>query len=361
MRESHRRSRSTLSRITQPPFRYDSVGFDNAILIESIEFSEFKLSEVAGFNLNDKFAGQENNLYWTETEGVEVSHNGGGLEDGATVVTVNTDSASLVKSSIRMTTVGYEKISLTYKLAEAGISKVYVGLTIGVEETIYTYEVAVGEEFQTIELPVTASGDASKLTVSFEGTGVIELQSLRFIMNSANGLDFSVSEQFDYMVKWKWDNGVVAYNAAKSSVDLVARNTNTATAIYYFCNMLKDFNYGSGNIDLTNKSKIVIIYNNMSEVTTLRIAIGLVDVTEGDEWRTAHIEPYSDGSGKAQDVEIETGMAEGEWTALEIDLTLFNTLGGENGTAGRAVNCITFQQLNPNSVDTVNIRAIMFV
>ena len=170
-----------------------------------------------------------------------------------------------------------------------------------------------------------------------------------------------------YINNYQWDGGVINHNNALSAAALVANfkaaNREVSMARYYFDAMLRYYNIGEGNIDITGKSKIIIIYSNMGSVSALNVGLGTVNVTEGDSWKTDHMEIGNSG-GMLRNLSIKKNMQKGEWAALEIDLAQFKTLS--DGTDGKAINVIGIQQdyheaagIITVSSDTVYIRAII--
>ncbi|MBE7080602.1 MAG: hypothetical protein E7371_05125 [Clostridiales bacterium] len=370
--------------------KYNSVGIDNAILIESIEFLDFKRIDIPGFNMNDKYVGQEDKAqFWTENSGVEYIHNGGSLLNGGTEFTV--ENNAYVGADVSVTNVGYKTMTLKYKDVE-GVSKVKVGLTIDGVETVYDYDVAkevkqptvdedgkstlvieagdvkAGDVWKEIYLNLEKFGTIEKVRVTFEGTGTITMQELRFNMDTTSGVDFSDVTYTNNIIAKNWSSEIISYENSYSAASLSAWLKETvnedgsvsrdAGAIrYYFGAMLGQSKFGAGNIDISDKSKVIIIYNNMGSISNLTLALGLTDVTEDGSWKTVISEAYSKGSGAANTLALQTNMAEGEWAAVEIDLSKYKTL--ENGTDGRAITNMLLQQSNPQSTENLLIRAII--
>lgn len=372
-------------------FSYDSVGIDNAILFESIEFLEFKRIDIPGFNMNDKYAGVEGKAqFWTENSGVEYAHNNGTLLDGGTVFTV--ENNEYVGADVSVTNYGYKTMTLKYKNVE-GVSKVKVGLTINGAEAVYTYDVAkevkqptVDENGKTtlvieagdvkdangwkeIYVNFVANGTIEHVRVTFEGEGTITMQELRFNMDETSGVDFSNSVYTNHINAKKWDDGIISYENSYSAASLSAWKTtsfdengnelsNSGSMRYYFGAMLEQSKFGAGNVDITGKTKVIIVYNNTGNIGNLTVALGLTNVTEGNEWKTVIAEAYAKDSGKSQVVAVEKNMADGEWAAVEIELSAFETLG--ESTEGRAITEILLQQTDSTSKESILIRAVIF-
>lgn len=349
-------------------FLYDSVGINNAIVIHSVEFLDFKMIDIPGVNFNNKYVGTtEKDPFWTTASGVEMAHNGGTLLDGGTVF--NATANGYVERNCSITNLGYESMTLKFKDVET-VRNVMVGLTIGGVTAEYNFDLTA-EEVQTVNgwslliLPFTANGQIEKVKLSFlGGEGTVTIQELRFNMPKHSGLDFSDPSVSGTIITNLWDGGVIAYDNSTSAA-LLSANYNVTTGEagtvrYYYDALLKAHNIGEGNIDISEKSKIVIIYNNTGSVSGLDVGLGLVDVTEGEEWKTSHTEIGSPNSGgMVANRAIKTNMAYGEWAALEIDLSSFATLG--DGTEGRAISEIGFRQANKESKENVYIRAIIIL
>lgn len=332
---------------------YDSVGIDNAILFESIEFSEFEVIQIPGFNFNDKYMfGVESN----EQMAVEYDFNNKGtkfnvLENGASFEKVYEN---------RFTTIGYDGMTLNYAMANEGITKVIVELTTvyGEAEPIvstYTYDVVAGEGAQSLYLPFEAKGLVKNIKVSFEGTGEITICSLKFKLPvtaldwSDAGFVASVAERFKWALTTSYDVGL---SAAKYSQSGPMQYMNAYMGAMY------DVNVGDGNFSLEGKTKIAIIYQNRGTANFVELGFGLTDVTEDDTWKPAISQPGDPTSGGMKSCAIETEMGEDEWLTAELDLTTFKNLTAEN-LAEKAMTCIHCIFTNPNYVGTLYVRAIV--
>lgn len=338
---------------------YDSIGINNAIMIHSIEFLDFERMDIPGISFNDMYAGDASVAdYWTNINNATISYTGSGLTTGATKIDV--ENGGYLEKACNMTNLGYE--SMTLKYAEAnGISKVFVGLTIDGVETQYVYDLASEEVSQymgwnTLTLPLTANGQVKNVKISFEGEGSINIQELRFNMAERSGVDFSNSETTGTINTQKWDGGIISYNNALSAAAISAQyneaNHEVSTVRYYFDALLKYYNQGEGNMDITGKSKLIIVYNNLGNLDRLNVGLGTVDVTEDDSWKTAHME-IGNSAGFINNISIKSNMEKGEWATLEIDLTQYNTL--KNGTDGKAINEIGIQQGYNESAGTITV------
>ena len=228
-------------------------------------------------------------------------------------------------------------------------------------------EVTTSAGWNLLTLPLETTGQVEKVKVRFLGEGSIEIQEIRFNMPAHSGLDFSTSEVTTDITTNKWDSGILSHNTSLSAGSLAAKfnkaNREVVMSRYYFDALLSYHKKGEGNIDLTGKSKIVIIYNNMGTVSGLNLGLGIVDVTEDDSWKIAHAEI---SNNLVRGIALKTEMARGEWAAVEIDLAQYIPL--TNGTDGKAINEIGIQQNYTEaageitvSSDVVNIRAIIII
>ena len=94
---------------------YQSVGVDNAILIESITFEAYESKYVAGFNFDDKyFGGAESN------EQMELTYNSG-LK--GTKFDILQEGASFEKAFDIYSIFGYKNLELNYKLSEGAVGE----------------------------------------------------------------------------------------------------------------------------------------------------------------------------------------------------------------------------------------------
>ena len=359
-------------------FIYDSIGIDNAIMIHSVEFIDFERMDIPGINFNDMNAGNDaENPYWTTVENATIAYTGSGLNTGATKI--DTQDGGYLARACSITNAGYESMSLKYK-DESGIRNVVVSFTINGVEEEYSYDmmsddVTTAQGWKTMTLSLTENdqtqGQIENVKVRFMGEGTITIQEIRFNMPKHSGLDFSTGDVVTSINTYSWDGGILSYNNSFSAAALSASfneaNREVGMVRYYFDAMLNYYKQGEGNIDITEKSKIIIVYNNMGSVGTLNVGVGSINITEGDSWKTDHAEIGSPGSGgMLNGLPIKKNMAKGEWATLEISLTQF--AGFVDGYEGKAINEIGILQgyqqagdLITVSGETVYIRAIIII
>lgn len=329
---------------------YDSVGVDNALLIESIEFSEFKAVQIPGINFNDK-----NLLGITDTEQLSVSYDS--IYAG-TKFNVLTSGASFEKTyETRFTTIGYESMTLNYAAAN-GIGKVIVALTTanGDGEAVvkeYVYEVAAGNGVQSVQVPFEANGLLQKIKVTFEGVGEITICNLKFNLPTT-ALDYAesgfvsmVAEQFKWATSTSFDDGLTA---AKYSQNGSTEYMNAYMGAMYNAGI------GNGSFSLKGKTKLVIIYQNRGTATVTTIGLGITELTADDSWKGEISQP----GARNRQVTIAAEMGEDEWLAAEIDLTEFSDITAEN-IDNLALTCIFCFFANTSYVGSLYVRGISVI
>ena len=318
---------------------YSSVGIDNAIMLESIAFNEFKAETLVGFNLNDK------DLDIAGNAGVEVAYDGA---KQSTKFTVITDGASVEKVvGYQFSVLGYGAINLSYAMATEGVTAIKVTLTTDGVATTYTYNVAKTEEVATLTQALTVSGKVEKIAISFVGSGEIHIASITFSV--VDGVDFSVELKYTDYADWM--------QTATYDADLKATNKAKAGIFKFYTGLLKAWattgkeTLPSGNISLEGKSQIVIIYQNRNAAFDVHVGIGIVDKS-GANWQNATAEG---GTGGYQLVKMQGNMAANEWAAATIDISALSGITDAN-KANKA-----FASLTMNMDQTFYIRAITVI
>ena len=329
---------------------YQSVGVDNAILIESITFEAYESKYVAGFNFDDKyFGGAESN------EQMELTYNSG-LK--GTKFDILQEGASFEKAFDIYSIFGYKNLELNYKLSEAGVTALKVELTVGGQTNTYVYDLVANQETGTISLPLERTGYLENAKFTFEGTGTVVIKNLKFTVG-ATDIDFSNSTVSGLITEHKWSTAVSYDNAVSATLYGYSYGAaDTASLFKYYPGVIySNKGIGEGNIPLEGKTKISIVYQNRNAgATYINVALGLVDVSMND-WQTAISEPYSDQSGGAQSITIKGGMSENEWAHVEIDLTKYRNLDKDT-LAQKAIACLLVELGNPGSM---YIRSISLI
>lgn len=337
---------------------YTSEGVDNAILIESIEFKPYKTTEIPGFNFDDR-----NTFGLESTEALEISYN---ASDYATKFKVLNDTQAVVSKDYsaytRFTNYGYEYLTLTYKQRAEGVTKVKVALTVDGQEQIFSFDVGVAEKLTAVNLPITKGGNVTNFRMTFEGTGDIYIGSIRFKAGNDIAWDFGTSAMFEKIASANQDwPGLASYDNATSALALAP--CDSAKPIKYYYGAAKAWGKSeTGNVSLTGKSKVVVVYYNPGTVSALAISIGWTEMEDYEEngkttpWDEKITQPG--GTGGAYHMNLETNMEAGEWAYAELDLSVFSGLAeGERDT--KAITTIFVNHLNGLAEkDTVYIRLI---
>ena len=328
---------------------YDSVGNDNAILFDSIEFEEYASIQIPGFNFNDR-----DTFGATTTAAMEVSYDS--TNKGTAVNVIDAANAVIERAYTgRYTNVGYEKLTLNYVMPEAGITAVKVALTVDGEENVYEFPVTA-EAVDPVSVDLVKTGNVENIKVTFVGTGAITIQSITFGL-SAYAMDFSTNALLGYS---DWNQGC-AFDVNTTSC-LMRQSSGTASIKTYFGILKKDKKVGMGNIPLDGKSKIVIVYQNTGDALSVNLAFGIVDKS-AEDWETKHSEMYTPGGG-AQDKMLEGNMAETEWTYAEFSLFTGSHNQGvltADNVSEKAISVILLQFTNPALKASFKIRAIAVI
>ena len=330
---------------------YDSVGNDNAVLFESIEFGEFELIDIPGVNFNDK-----NTFGLTSNDDLGVKYS---TEFGlGTEFEVLKEGVSFEKAITNNTILGYSYLDLTYYKPAEGVDKVLVELTVDGVATTYEFAVAVTEEKEeTLRLPLTATGNLEKVKFSFVGTGVIQLNSVKWELDENSSFDFSSSGFVNSIPKGIWAP-TLSYAIDSTSAYYARPNTSSFDIVKYYPGYVKENNNQSslGNLDLNGKTKLVLIYQNQGVTDQwINIGLGISDKTEDDSWKTAHTEVYTAGEVQKQ---VQTGMKAGEWAAVVIDLTEYANLTSQDVINKKVLTSFI---LCLHKEGAMSIRALAFI
>ncbi len=329
---------------------YQSVGVDNAVLIESITFEAYESKYVAGFNFDDKyFGGAESN------EQMELSYNS---SMKGTNFDILQEGASFEQAFNLYSIFGYKNLELNYKLSEEGVTALNVELTVGGQTSTYAYDLVANKDAGTISLPLERTGYLENAKFTFVGTGKVVIKNLKFTVG-ATDLDLSNSTMPGLITEHKWSTAVSYNNALSATLYAYSAGaTDTATLFKYYPGVVyANKGMGEGNISLEGKTKLSIVYQNRNAGSTyMNIALGLVDVSMSD-WKTAIAEPYAEQSGGSQSITIRGDMAENEWAHIEIDLTKYRNLN-KNTLAQKAISCFLVELGKPGSV---HIRSISLI
>lgn len=323
---------------------YTSVGNDNAILFESVAFSEFESMQVVGVNFNDKNYGGA-----ASTAQMEVSYD---LAAKGTLFNVLESGASYTKTFTMFSTLSYKNIVLNYTMAEAGVTAVKVGVTIGGATQEYAFAVSAGAT--TASLPLTVTGSVQSISVTFEGTGAITLQNIVFALDNG-AIDFSTSTMVNAITKESsW------YSNISYSQETAATYYSTGGSSRAYLGALYSNGAGNGCIALTGKTKVVLVYQNRGEdYAYVNIGIGFTTITDNNSWKYAIAEVGSNNKS----VGLKSNMAEDEWDTVEIDLTQYSGMTDQSVIDTKAASCVYLQVATTegNETPSIYVRAISFI
>lgn len=338
---------------------YDSVGVDNAILFECVEFSEYVPIQVPGFNFDDK------DLFGaTSNEAMEVSYD---KANGGTLFNVIDAANAVVERAYtgNYTNMGYKYMTLNYAAVE-GITAVNVALTVDGEVTKYEFPVSAAEDNEAISVELTKNGNVENVKVTFTGTGSITIQNIMFEVDEYS-LDFSMSGMASFLVSRGDWGATAAYDANTNSTLYSQQGGTPAWMKYYFGVVYGGENkVGLGNIPLEGKSKIIVVYQNTSSVqAAMNMAIGITDITDDDAWKTDLKQMNTPGGGTLQHQMLQANMGETEWAYLEFDLFSGNLNSDNVLNSETAVNkalAVLMMQFSDTSVSaSIKVRAIAVV
>lgn len=337
---------------------YNSVGIDNAILFESISFSEFVPIQIPGFNFNDK-----DTFGATTTEAMEVSYD---KENNGTLINVTDSANAAIERAYTgsYTNMGYKYMTLNYVMSTAGITAVNVELTVDGEKNVYEFPVSAGDN-TPVSVLLQKNGNVENVKITFTGIGAITLQNITFVVDDYS-LDLSASSTADFILaKGDW-GATTAYDSNTNST-LYTQNGTSAWIKYYFGYVLENDKLGAGNIPLEGKSKIVIVYQNTTDVAAaLNVAIGITDITEDDSWKTVLTQMSTSGGGTLTAQTMKANMGEDEWACLEFDLFSGNLNANESvlnseTAAQKALTVVQVLFANANLTSSIRIRSIAVI
>lgn len=323
---SQRFMQGSLSKVV---IEYESLGVDNALIIEEVYFSEYRPNDIAGVNFNDKFT-----FGFTSTDKIGVTYDSS-LK--ATEFDVKNDTEELcVTKNYTFTSDGYKSATMQYYVTEkTGVTSVKVGYFIGGEYKYCVYAVdgkTVNRKLKevTTDFGKDCGGDITGLSISFEGTGKITIVAIEFDLDRENSIDFTANYSSLYNV-YDWDgNCKYVYDTSASASKIIpfsGVNAGFRTYIGYVAKEKNSANwYPAENISLTGKKTIKIIYQNRSSSAYFAFNVGL-DFTEYGTGETAELQ-YGFGS-----TELKTNMKEYEWSVVsfEIPETFLSGVKGDNG------------------------------
>lgn len=295
----------------------NSLGIDNAYIIQSIEFVEYLAGTVVGFD----FTGVE------DTETLTSSYNGTYQMLG---FDVKASGAAFEKSYTRFGINGYDTMTLVYANPEGNISKVTVTLTVDGVDSVYEYAVEACTLETRLSLPVTAWGNVTNMKVAFEGVGVIYMYGLE--LDFEKGLDFTTGELMETYIKdATWVKGMHDSTEAAARIYL-----DQAPAMFYQADA------GFDNIVVDGAGKMYLVYQNRADHNDI-----LTLLLYGTDSETGRIN-YS--NSKVYYAESVHYMSEGEWAVAVFDIS---------DLAWEYINLIKIQDVDTDPAE-LYVRSIIF-
>ena len=303
---------------------YSSVGVDNLICFEEIAFEAFMPYDTVGINLNDKYA-----YGFSSTDKVAidfVSDRSGTrfdvLESGASVTTAEKTYAA--------TTDGYANATLNYILDKnSEVTKVIVEYKInGAFTTPYEYELNLENKGKAnaVTVPFNANerGYVEALRFTFIGTGKIIIQGIDYTVGET-GLPFYKSYENIYNGAYSdWvGGGQYAYDEALKASLLVRGKNSTMSSLSLYIGFVKNNTHlvvphTTYSVLTTSSTKVKIVYQNRTDVAELLVQAQFSKLNTGTSESAAG--PDYPILGENQMWEIDSNMAEYEWSTLTIEV-----------------------------------------
>ncbi len=329
---------------------YESVGVNNALVIESLYFSKYRPNDIAGINFIDKY-----NFGFTSSDKIEVSYND--TLKGTTFNVLEAGSDRLKVENCNFTNDGYVGATLKYYVSEATkITAVQIGYQIGLSQKFYTHPVdnekisgKICESYVAFE--PEDRGKIVGVSISFYGSGKITISAVEFELSKENSVDYTQNMSFFYS-RYDWvGNCKYVYDTSTESSKLTAANgklSNFRTYPGYMAEEMKSSTWTPAqNISLKGKTVIKLIYQNQTDFDHFDITLGLDDGIYGTGEKSSYT--YS-GT-------LQTGMDDYEWAVLTINLA-DNAAAAEFLAAPENADVMLAKTLM-NFYGTLRIRALV--
>ena len=299
--------------------RYNSLGVDNAILFENIQMASFIPYDIVGINLNDKYC-----YGLASTEQIQVSFDSN--REG-TLFNVSESGASVLSSDkvYNATSDGYGIATLQYYLhKDSNITAVSVEYKIdGKFTSAYTYQLDTSRKgvATSVALPLKSNerGFVRAVRFTFQGTGKVLLRSIDYSVNPEGGLPFYQSYE-DVYKGWDWElTNTYQYDSVlKSSIfvkDPTKATLNFSLYIGLSTVMSEHLSipHTTKNVLVTTTTKIKIVYQNKTDVNSLKLIAGFTRTELGNP------DEGSDTFESANNL-IDCGMSDYEWSTLTIEI-----------------------------------------
>ena len=299
--------------------QYNSVGVDNAIVIENIQMLAFVPYDTVGINLNDKYCF---GLASSSTVDVSFDSNRSG-----TLFNVKRTNAS-VTSADRLydaTSDGYTQATLQYYLPKTSfVTAVKVAYKInGAFTSDYVYELDTKNKGVTNELTIpfksNERGFVKAIRLTFVGTGQVLLKGIAYGVG-ATGLPFYQSYE-DIYKAMDWElNNTYRYDSDLKASMLIKDPTQPMSSfslyIGYSANMSQHYSvpHTTKNVVVTETTKVKIVYQNRTNVDTLNVTLAFSnsDIGAGDGEKVGEYPCYNNA--------IDSEMEDYEWSTLTIEV-----------------------------------------
>ena len=305
----------TLSKIE---IRYNSVGVDNAILIENIQMAAFIPYDSVGLNLNDKYC-----FGLTSTDKIEISFDSN--REG-TMFNVSDSGASVLSSDklYDSTSDGYGIATLQYYMPkDSQITAVSVEYKIdGKFTSKYTYQLNTEQKgvVNKASLPLKSNerGIVRAVRFTFEGTGKVLIKSIDYSVSEYGGLPFYQSYA-DVYNGWDWDpTCTYQYDSVLKASLFVKNPAQSVSAFSMYIGLTTIMSqhlsipHTTYNVLATETTTIKVVYQNKTDVNTLNLHAGFA--------RSELANPDESGLSAfvANGNVIDCNMADYEWSTLTL-------------------------------------------
>jgi len=301
--------------IQEISFMFTNIGVDNAMILKSFWFETNKAFQNPGLDFDSKNFG---GLTATEDVGLTIQ-----TDTPTTKFDIKNDNAAIAKvfsSNEAIDLKAYSKLVFkTYKPV-GELSSITIKITVNSNEITYIVN-EFDDGLNTIELPYeeTLNGTLKKIEFVFDKTGYVKISSLIFEVDKANAIDFNNMGDLSFMLSdWaahlSFDN---SKNAALYNAQVGSDHSNSFR--YYFGFLLKEKKRETGNICLDGKTKMHLIYQNMSNNDKFQTRLyGINKLENPSDYLTAFSESNVIGNCTYT---LRTNMSEFEWAVSTIDLT----------------------------------------
>lgn len=303
-------------------FVYDSVGVDNLMLIEAVNFGEFVPYDTLGINFNDKncygFGGNSNVGVSFESgmEGIKFDVQ----KTGATVEST--------EKTYKATNDGYATATLHYYLYKSSnVTAVTISYKVnGSFGTEYRYELdqTTKGKNSTLTLPLEQDerGYVKSVRIRFEGTGMIVLQEIEYGVGDL-GLPFYKSYQSIYGMMGDWCSGLeYSFDSVRKASVLTKLPTANDMSMSLYIGYTRNWQHmeiphETKSVLIDKKTTVKVIYQNRTDVPLMTITLGFAntDVGSGESAAGTDFPVY-----EAANQVIAAEMAEYEWSVLRIEI-----------------------------------------